>query len=156
MLWRGAVLAEPFLTGASMVIAGDLKTKVVLYPIARDTADERHLLTNWVVWAKLGGGSTPAPRREDWSRQGRLDEALPHLAHWRFDGWVDVPALVRRTATFYEYPMCDRDPPERWERVGSRCSATLPTPCTPWARTAPPRRSSTGGCSRVRSSSMRM
>ena len=114
MLWRGAVLAEPFLTGASMVIAGDLKTKVVLYPIARDTAGEGHLLTNWVVWAKLGDGSTPPPRREDWSRQGRLDEALPHLAHWRFDDWVDVTALVRRTATFYEYPMCDRDPLERW------------------------------------------
>ena len=114
MLWRGAVMAEPFLTGASMMIAGDLKTKVVLYPIARDTADEGHLLTNWVVWAKLGDGSTPPPRREDWSRQGRLDEALPHLAHWRFDDWVDVPALVRRTATFYEYPMCDRDPLERW------------------------------------------
>ena len=72
------------------------------------------LLTNWVVWAKLGDGSTPPPRREDWSRQGRLDEALPHLAHWRFDGWVDVPALVRRTTAFYEYPMCDRDPLERW------------------------------------------
>ena len=114
MLWRGAVVAEPFLSGASMIIAGDLKTKVVLYPIARDAADEGRLLTNWVVWAKLGDGSTPPPRREDWSRQGRLDEALPHLAHWRFDGWVDVPALVRRTTAFYEYPMCDRDPLERW------------------------------------------
>ena len=112
MLWRGAIMAEPFLSGASMIIAGDLKTKVVLYPIAPD--NEGHLLTNWVVWAKLGDGSTPPPRREDWSRQGRLDEALPHLAHWRFDDWVDVPALVRRTAIFYEYPMCDRDPLERW------------------------------------------
>ena len=36
MLWRGAVVAEPFLTGASMIIAGDLKTKVVLYPIGRE------------------------------------------------------------------------------------------------------------------------
>ena len=114
MLWRGAIRAEPFLTGASMVIAGDLKTKVVLYPIARDTAGDDYLLTNWVVWAKLGDGSTPPPRREDWSRQGQLDEVLPHLAHWRFDDWVDVPTLVRRTTTFYEYPMCDRDPLERW------------------------------------------
>jgi 5-methylphenazine-1-carboxylate 1-monooxygenase len=114
MLWRGAVTAEPFLGGATMIIAGDLTTKVVLYPIARDAGDAGRSLTNWVVWAKLGDGSTPPPRREDWSRQGRLDEVVPHLAHWRFDGWVDVPALVHRTTAFYEYPMCDRDPLERW------------------------------------------
>ena len=39
------------------------------------------------------------------------------MARWRFEGWVDVPALVRRTPVFYEYPMCDRDPLERW-RLG--------------------------------------
>jgi hypothetical protein len=97
-----------------MVIAGDLKEKVVLYPIAREAADRGRSLTNWVVWAKLGDGSTPPPRREDWSRPGRLEEALPHLARWRFEGWVDVPALVRKTPVFYEYPMCDRDPLGRW------------------------------------------
>jgi 5-methylphenazine-1-carboxylate 1-monooxygenase len=114
MLWRGAVETEPFLTGASMVIAGDLKEKVVLYPIARDAAERGRSLTNWVVWAKLGDGSTPPPRREDWSRPGRLEEVLPHLAHWRFDGWVDAPDLVRKTPVFYEYPMCDRDPLGHW------------------------------------------
>jgi 2-polyprenyl-6-methoxyphenol hydroxylase-like FAD-dependent oxidoreductase len=114
MLWRGAALADPFLTGASMLIAGDLKTKVVLYPIAHDSTEKGQQLINWVVWAKLGDGSTPPPRREDWSRHGRMEEALPHLAHWRFDGWVDVPELVRCTPVFFEYPMCDRDPLERW------------------------------------------
>ena len=38
---------------------------------------------------------------------------LPHFAHWRFD-WFDVPALMRRTPVFYEYPMCDREPLDRW------------------------------------------
>jgi 5-methylphenazine-1-carboxylate 1-monooxygenase len=38
---------------------------------------------------------------------------LPHLRHWRFD-WFDVPALMRRTPFLYEYPMCDRDPLDRW------------------------------------------
>jgi hypothetical protein len=46
-----------------------------------------------------------------------LGLSRPHLARWRFEGWVDVPALVRRTPVFYEYPMCDRDPLERW-RLG--------------------------------------
>ena len=114
MLWRGAVEAEPFLTGASMIIAGDRHEKVVLYPIAHGAGDPARPLLNWVVWAKLGDGSRPPPRREDWSRPGRLEEVLPHLARWRFADWVDVPALVRRTPVFFEYPMCDRDPLERW------------------------------------------
>ena len=113
MLWRGAVEDEPFLSGRSMIIAGDLKEKVVLYPISRTAADRDRSLTNWAVWVKLGDGSAPPPRREDWSRPGRLEDALPHFAHWRFD-WFDVPALMRRTPLFYEYPMCDREPLERW------------------------------------------
>jgi 2-polyprenyl-6-methoxyphenol hydroxylase-like FAD-dependent oxidoreductase len=118
MLWRGAVEDEPFLSGRSMIIAGDLKEKVVLYPISGTAADRGRSLTNWAVWVKLGDGSTPPPHREDWSRPGRLEDVLPHFAHWRFD-WFDVPALMRRTPLFYEYPMCDRDPLDRWsfERV---------------------------------------
>jgi 5-methylphenazine-1-carboxylate 1-monooxygenase len=113
MLWRGAVEDEPFLSGHSMIIAGDLKEKVVLYPISRAAADRDRSLTNWAVWVKLGDGSTPPPRREDWSRPGRLEDVLPHFVHWHFDSF-DVPALMRRTSLFYEYPMCDREPLERW------------------------------------------
>ncbi|HJS86980.1 MAG TPA: flavin-dependent oxidoreductase [Acetobacteraceae bacterium] len=113
MLWRGAVEGEPFLSGRSMLIAGDRKEKVVLYPIAREAAERGRALINWAVWIRLGDGSAPPPRREDWSRPGRLNEVLPHFAHWRFD-WFDVPGLMRRTPVFYEYPMCDRDPLLRW------------------------------------------
>jgi 2-polyprenyl-6-methoxyphenol hydroxylase-like FAD-dependent oxidoreductase len=49
MLWRGAVEDEPFLSGRSMIIAGDLKEKVVLYPISRTAADRARSLTNWAV-----------------------------------------------------------------------------------------------------------
>ncbi len=113
MLWRGAVEGEPFLSGRSMIIAGDIREKVVLYPISREAAERGRALVNWAVWVRLGDGSTPPPRREDWSRPGRLDEVLPHFARWRFD-WFDVPSLMRRTPVFYEYPMCDRDPLARW------------------------------------------
>ncbi len=90
MLWRGAVEGEPFLSGRSMIVAGDLNEKVVLYPVSREAADRGRSLTNWAVWVRLGDGSAPPPRREDWSRLGRLDEVLPHFARWRFD-WFDVP-----------------------------------------------------------------
>jgi 5-methylphenazine-1-carboxylate 1-monooxygenase len=112
MLWRGAVESEPFLSGRSMIIAGDIKEKVVLYPLAAAAA-RGQALVNWAVWVQLSDGSTPPPRREDWSRPGNLADVLPHLAHWTFD-WFDVPALMRKTPVMYEYPMCDRDPLPRW------------------------------------------
>ena len=69
----------PFLTGRSMVIAGGMDAKLVLYPISNDTGDPDKVLMNWAVGAKLGDGSGPPPRREDWSREGRLDEVLPFV-----------------------------------------------------------------------------
>ena len=45
---------------------------------ARGLSDRRRRargprLTNWAVVAKIGDGSTPPPRKEDWSRPGRMD-----------------------------------------------------------------------------------
>ena len=112
MLWRGATDWPVFLTGRSMIIAGGMKAKVVLYPIGAGSDDE-HRLTNWAVMVKVGEEGTPPPRREDWSRPGRLDEVMPHVARFRIDE-VDVPALIESTSVFWEYPVCDRDPIDRW------------------------------------------
>ena len=79
MIWRGAVAHPPFLTGRSMLIAGGMQAKLVLYPIAHQTSTPGTNLLNWAVTAKLGDGSAPPPRREDWNRLGRLDELLPHV-----------------------------------------------------------------------------
>jgi 2-polyprenyl-6-methoxyphenol hydroxylase-like FAD-dependent oxidoreductase/quercetin dioxygenase-like cupin family protein len=112
MLWRGATEWPVFLTGRSMIIAGGMEAKVVLYPIARGSAQDRRL-TNWAVMAKTGAEGTPPPRREDWSRPGRLDEVLPHAQAFTIDE-VDVIRLIESTDVFWEYPVCDRDPLERW------------------------------------------
>ncbi len=114
MLWRGACLWEPFLTGRSMVIAGGMDAKLVLYPIANDTRSDGKVLMNWAVAAKLGDGSTPMPRREDWNREGVMSELLPFVENTFTLDVLDPLALIRETGTFYEYPMCDRDPVEQW------------------------------------------
>ena len=57
---------------------------------------------------------SPPPRREDWSRPGRLDELLPFVEGTFKVREVDHVALIRQTPEFYEYPMCDRDPLPRW------------------------------------------
>ncbi len=114
MLWRGATEWKPFLTGESMVIAGGMDAKLVLYPISRETSDLGKVLMNWAVAAKIGDAATPPPRREDWSREGRLDELLPFVEDKFALDVLDPAALIRATRPFYEYPMCDRDPVGQW------------------------------------------
>jgi 5-methylphenazine-1-carboxylate 1-monooxygenase len=114
MIWRGAVEHPPFLTGRSMIIAGGMQAKLVLYPISNQTSTPGTNLLNWAVTARLGDGSVPPPRREDWSRLGQLDELLPHVEGVFHLDAVDPVELIHTTEAFYEYPMCDRDPLPRW------------------------------------------
>lgn len=114
MLWRGAVEGKPFLTGRSMVIAGGMNAKFVCYPIYNDPDSPGTTLLNWAVVARVGDGSTPPPRREDWSRLGQRSELMQYV-----DGVFDLDVidpvhLITVTIDFYEYPMCDRDPLDRW------------------------------------------
>lgn len=111
-MWRGAVEWPAFEGGDTMIVAGDMKEKLVLYPIGTG-ASAATRLTNWVVCAQIGDASKPPPRREDWSRPGQLDEVLAHVARFRIP-FLDVAALVRSTPEFWEYPMCDRDPLPFW------------------------------------------
>ena len=100
MLWRGAVEHPPFLTGRSMIIAGGMQAKLVLYPISNQTSTPGTTLLNWAVAAKLGDGSAPPPRREDWSRLGRLDELLPYVEGVFQLSTVDPVEIIRATPEF--------------------------------------------------------
>ena len=112
MLWRGATQWPVFLTGRSMIIAGGMAAKLVLYPIGPGRSEDTRL-TNWAVMAKIGAPGDEPPRREDWSRPGRMDELTPHVELFTI-AEVDVPALIAATGVFWEYPVCDRDPIDHW------------------------------------------
>ncbi|WP_029031219.1 flavin-dependent oxidoreductase [Salinarimonas rosea] len=112
MLWRGATEWPAFLTGRSMIVAGGMREKLVVYPIAEGYRAGM-VLMNWAVAVRLGDGTTPPPRREDWSRPGRREELMPHVERFRIRH-LNVPALIEATPEFFEYPMCDRDPLPRW------------------------------------------
>jgi 2-polyprenyl-6-methoxyphenol hydroxylase-like FAD-dependent oxidoreductase len=111
MLWRGALDWPQFLTGRSMVIAGGMAAKLVVYPIGEGARADRPL-TNWAVLVKVGEGGAP-PNKEDWSRPGRFEDLMPHVQRFRIP-YVDAKALIEATPEFWEYPMCDRDPLPRW------------------------------------------
>jgi len=112
MLWRGAIDWPRFLTGRSMIIAGGMTAKLVVYPIAEGSREDKRL-TNWAVVAKIGDGSTPPPRKEDWSRPGRMEDLAPHIRRFQISH-VDARSMIEATPEFWEYPMCDRDPLPRW------------------------------------------
>lgn len=114
MMWRGATDWPQYLTGSSMIIAGGMRAKLVLYPIAEGSTPDTKL-TNWVVCVKTGDGSTPPPHRQDWARPGWRGELLPYLELFS-PRHVDLAGLVAATPEFYEFPMCDRDPLPFWTR----------------------------------------
>ena len=108
LLWRGTTLAAPYLTGASMIMAGFEDQKFVCYPIEAVRPDGLQLI-NWIAELRR-----PLPGREQgWSREGDIDDFLPEFDHWQFD-WLDVPGLIRGAQRIYEYPMVDREPVPSW------------------------------------------
>ena len=109
ILWRGTTIGKPFLTGASMVLAGHAWQKWVTYPI-RDLGEGLQLI-NWIAERTFAATDMHAP--EDWSRPGKLEDFLPAFEDWNFD-WMPVPAIIRGAQKIYEYPMSDRDPVPSW------------------------------------------
>lgn len=110
ILWRGVSHAKPFLSGASMIMAGHEWQKFVVYPIGAPRDDGLQEI-NWI--AELKYKDRTLLEREDWNRQGRLPDFLPQFESWNF-GYLDVPALIRGADHVFEFPMVDRDPLARW------------------------------------------
>jgi len=62
------------------------------------------------MWVVAAPATDSLARYGDWSHVSTHDRALRQCAGCTFDGWLDVPALIRRTDRVLEYPMVDRDP----------------------------------------------
>jgi 2-polyprenyl-6-methoxyphenol hydroxylase-like FAD-dependent oxidoreductase len=108
ILWRGTTIAEPFLDGRTMFMAGHQDCKFVAYPIAR--MEDGRALINWIAER-----SEPDHRQEvqDWNREVDVEKFRDSFRDWRF-GWVDVPELIDGAERVFEFPLSDRDPLPRW------------------------------------------
>ena len=109
LLWRGTAETAPVLDGRTMVWAGHPEQKFVGYPIA--DVDGGRQLFNFI--AELRRPDSDLAAREDWNREGSLDDFLPAFESWDF-GWLDVRAIVRAAPATFLFPMVDRDPVPRW------------------------------------------
>jgi 2-polyprenyl-6-methoxyphenol hydroxylase-like FAD-dependent oxidoreductase len=114
VMWRGATWTTPFLDGRTMIIAGGLKSKLVLYPIHESEDRPGETLMNWVICARLAEDGAPLTLIDDWSKRGDLDEVMRHVDGIIHIDELDIPALIRATPEFYIYPMADRDPLSGW------------------------------------------
>ncbi|NRQ38287.1 flavin-dependent oxidoreductase [Nonomuraea sp. NN258] len=110
VLWRGTAYAKPFMTGKSMIMAGDGTQKLVIYPIAPPEPDGTQLI-NWAIQHRAPE-TTP---RGDWNRQVEVGKFIDHVADCHFDE-LDIPALIASADKAYEYPLVDRDPLPHWSR----------------------------------------
>ena len=114
MMWRGATDWPAFEDGRSMLIAGGITAKLVVYPIAAG-ASAGTRLTNWVICIRTGRAGDPPPQRQDWSRLADPAALAQHIARFS-PAPVDHAALINATAECFEFPMCDRDPLPHWTR----------------------------------------
>ena len=114
MLWRGAADWPIYHDGRTMVIAGGMAAKFVFYPIHSDPAHPARRLTNWAVMAKTADPATPS--RAARTGTGPANGTRSNRSCATAFGWISSNplALIRASGTFYEYPLCDRDPLPRW------------------------------------------
>jgi 2-polyprenyl-6-methoxyphenol hydroxylase-like FAD-dependent oxidoreductase len=114
VMWRGARWTKPLLDGQTMIIAGGMRAKLVLYPIYNDPARPQETLMNWVICANVATGKDALPHPDDWSRRGDLDEVMRHVTGKLHVPELNLEALIQGTDDIYVYPMCDRDPLDQW------------------------------------------
>ncbi|RDI88476.1 hypothetical protein Vi05172_g1536 [Venturia inaequalis] len=116
ILWRGCVERDAYLTGASMVWAGHANQKFIAYPISNRAALKGKSLVNWICELRVREEGDPdlTPPVTDWTRAVSKEKFLGPFEGWHDVGTLDVGKLVGSTERIFEFPMCDRDPVERW------------------------------------------
>jgi 2-polyprenyl-6-methoxyphenol hydroxylase-like FAD-dependent oxidoreductase len=115
VLWRGCVERDPYLTGASMIWAGHADQKFIAYPISGTCARRGTSLVNWIAELRVRAADDPdrTPPVTDWTRRVPKDVFAGPFASWTCGG-LRMESLIDETDMVYEFPMCDRDPVERW------------------------------------------
>jgi 5-methylphenazine-1-carboxylate 1-monooxygenase len=109
-MFRAVAVAEPPLTGASMILIGHAGHRAVIYPISKPAEDGRAEV-NMVLDAKI---SEPKELpRADWHHEVDKGVVLEHFGDMHYD-WIDVGALVADADRWWQYAMVDRDPLPRW------------------------------------------
>jgi 2-polyprenyl-6-methoxyphenol hydroxylase-like FAD-dependent oxidoreductase len=112
MLWRGATDWPVFLDGRTIINSGGADKKFIVYPIAAGEEPATRL-TNWASVIRVADAGSALRQREDWSREALREDLVPVLDDFLVPE-VNIKDLVAATPTFWEFPMCDREPLAQW------------------------------------------
>lgn len=110
IMWRGAVIAKPYLDGRTQVMIGYRDQRAVVYPMSEKGVPPGMQLINWLV---ILGGQGLEHRREDWDLAVRKERFFPPFAGWNFP-WIRLADMIEATQEIFEYPKADREPLPRW------------------------------------------
>ena len=128
IMWRGTSLVRPFLSGASMILAGKDTQRFVSYPITQTDPNTGLATINWIAEKTVDPASHIS--KEDWNKEVGIDLFIHDFEDLKFD-WLDVPAMIRAATQVYEYPMVDLEPVDLWTDgcatlIGDAAHATYP------------------------------
>lgn len=115
ILWRGCIERDPYLTGASMIWAGHANQKFIAYPISGVSAQKGKSLVNWIAELRVRDENDPdvTPPPTDWTRNVPKEKFAGPFQDWAFGG-IKAADLINQTPKVFEFPMCDRDPVDKW------------------------------------------
>ncbi|MGW0980314.1 FAD-dependent monooxygenase [Streptomyces xiamenensis] len=109
VVWRGITRVRPFLGGDSMVVMGDGRWKVVVYPLAGTPGTDGLVPVNWAAsraaapGEPVDGATRPVPR----------SAFAPHFDTWAL-GDLRLREVLAGPDPVVQFPLIDRDPLPRW------------------------------------------
>lgn len=112
MLWRGSLDWPRVLDGHTIINSGGIDRKFIFYPIGAGKTPETQLM-NWACVVRQAEPGAPTPGRESWNSEAKAEALYPILRDFTVPE-TDIRAMVDATPVFWDFPMCDRDPLEKW------------------------------------------
>jgi len=100
-----------------MVWAGHADQKFIAYPVSRKSQLQvpEKSTVNWIAELRVRSKDDPdkTPPVADWGKAVPKERFAESFKDWTF-GFLSIPELIDSADVVYEFPMCDREPVDRW------------------------------------------
>ncbi|KAK8079046.1 hypothetical protein PG994_002853 [Apiospora phragmitis] len=89
--------------------------KFIAYPISGRAQRDGKSLVNWIAELRVRAEGDPdvTPPVTDWTKRVPKERFAGPFAAWECGG-LKMAELIAETDSVFEFPMCDRDPVDRW------------------------------------------